>query len=91
MSLLKKQYGNPHKLLASYRKEIKQITKIRPGDAAAYRRLFNFLIMCQTLEYGTQNPLDTPDVVCMILAKIPEYLQDRWNRNMQKIKKVQIN
>ena len=37
MSLLEKQYGNPHKLLASYRKEIKQITKIKPGDAAAYR------------------------------------------------------
>ena len=51
MSLLEKQYGNRHKLLASYRKEIK-------------------------------NPLDTPDVICMILAKIPSYLQDRGNRNM---------
>ena len=25
--LLEKQYGNPHKLLASYKKEIKQMTK----------------------------------------------------------------
>ena len=26
----------------------------------------------------------------MILAKIPGYLQDRWNRNVQKIRKVQM-
>ena len=42
---------NPHKLLASYRKEIKQMTNIKSGDAAAHRRLFNFLIKCQSLEY----------------------------------------
>ena len=90
MRLLEKQYDNPHKLLASYKKEIKQMTKIKPGDAAVYRRLFNFLINCQTLEYGSQNPLDTPNAICMILAKIPGYLQDRWNRNAQKIRKVQM-
>ena len=26
----------------------------------------------------------------MILAKIPGYLEDRWNRNVQKIRKVQM-
>ena len=41
------------------------------------------------LEYGNQNSLETPDVICIILAKIPGYLQDRWNRNVQKIRKVQ--
>ena len=75
--LLERQYGNPHKLLASYRKEIKQMAKIKPGDTAAYRRLFNFLIKCQSLEYGGQNPLDTPDVIFMIFTKIPGCLQDR--------------
>ena len=78
------------KSITGYRKEIKQMTKIKPGDATAYRRLFNFLIKCQSLEYGSHNPLDTPDVICMILAKIPGYLQDRWNRNVQKIRKVQM-
>ena len=90
MRLLEKQCGNPHKLLASYRKDIKQMTKIKPGNAVAYRRLFSFLIKCQSLEYGSQNPLDTPDAICMILAKIPGYLQDRWNRNVQKTRKIQM-
>ena len=64
--------------------------KIKPGDAAAYRRLFNFLIKCQSLECSNQNSLDAADVICIILAKLPGYLQDRWNRNMQKIRKVQM-
>ena len=42
------------------------------------------------MEYGSQNPLDTPDVICMILAKIQRYLQDIWNRNVQKIRKTQM-
>ena len=66
------------------------MTKINPGDAAEYTRLFNFLIKCQSLEYGSQNPLDTPAVICMILAKIPRDLKDKWNRNVQKIRKAQM-
>ena len=90
MKLLERQYGNPFKLLACYRNEIKRMTKIKPGDAAAYRRLFNFLIKCQSLQYSNnQNPLDTPDVICMILSKVPGFLQDRWNRHVHKIKKTQ--
>ena len=80
MNLLEKQYGDPHRLLASYRREIKQMSKIKSGDAVAFRRLFNFLIKCQTMSYSTsKNPLDSPDVICMILSKVPGYLQDRWN------------
>ena len=66
------------------------MTKIKPGDPAANRRLFNFLMKYQSLEHGNQNPLDTPDVICMILAKIPGHLQDRWNRDVQKIRRVQM-
>ena len=45
------------------------MTKIKPGDAAAYRRLLNLLIKYQSLEYGNQNPPDTPGVICLILKK----------------------
>ena len=88
MKLLERQYGNPFKLLAYYRNEIKRMTKIKLGDESAFRRLFNFLIKCQSLQYSNnQNPLDTTDVICMILSKIPEFLQDKWNRNVHKIRK----
>ena len=88
IKLLERQYRNPFKLLACYRNEIKQMTKIIPGDAAAFRRLFSLLIKCQSLQYSNnQNPLDTPDVICMILSKVPGFLQDRWNRHVHKIRK----
>ena len=89
MKLLERQYGNPFKLLACYRNEIKWMTKIKPGDAAAYRRLFNLLIKCQSLQYSNnQNPLDIPDVICMILSKVPGFLQDRWDKHVHKIRKT---
>ena len=90
MNLLEKQSGDPHSLLASYRWVIKQVSKIKPGDAIAFRRLFNFLIKCQTMNYGTsKNPLDSSDIICMILSKVPGHLQDRWNRNVLIIRRTE--
>ena len=55
---------------------------LKPGDAAAFRKLFNFLIKCQTMTVGSKrNPMDTSGMICMILAKLPLHLQGRWNRN----------
>ena len=90
MNLLEKQYEDPHRLLASYRREMKQMFKIKSGDAVAFRRLFNFLIKRQTLSYGTsKNRLDSPDVTCMILSKVPGHLQDKWNRNTFRIRRTE--
>ena len=66
------------------------MTKIKPGDAAVFRRLFNFLIKCQSLQYSNnQNLLDTSDMICIIASKVPVFQQDRWNRYVQKIRKNQ--
>ena len=76
--------------MACYRHETKRMTKIKPGDAADFRRLFNFLIKYKRLQYSNnQNLLDTPNVICMILLKVPVFLQDRWNRHVHKIRKNQ--
>ena len=56
---------------------------LKAGDATAFRKLFNFLIKCQSIESdGHFNPLVTPEIICMVLSKLPLHLQDRWNRNM---------
>ena len=42
------------------------------------------------MSYGTsKNPLDSPDVVCMILSKVPGHLPDRWNRNALRIRRTE--
>ena len=82
VAFLQKKYGNPHTMLSSNRKEIELVQPLKPGDAAAYRKLFNFLIKCQAMRVGSKyNLLDTPEMICMILEKPPLHLQDRWNRN----------
>ena len=55
---------------------------LKARDAAAFRKLFDFLIKCQTMRVGSKhNPLDTPEMICMILAKLPLHLEDIWNQN----------
>ena len=50
IAMLHKQYGNPHALLSSYRKELRQMVPRETGNTTAFRKLFNFLIKCQTNE-----------------------------------------
>ena len=90
MKLLKRQCGNPFKLLKYYRNKIKPMTKTKPGDAAAYKILFNFLIKCQSLQYSkNQNLLYRADEIFMILSNASGFLQHGWNKHVHKIRKTQ--
>ena len=61
---------------------------LKSGDATAFRKLFNFLIKCQTIEVdGHYNPLDTTEIICTVLSKLPLHLQDRWSRNTLRLRR----
>ena len=61
---------------------------LKTGDATAFRTLFSFLIKCQTIEVGCHyNNLNTPDIICMVLSKLPQHLQDTWNRNTLQLRR----
>ena len=67
IALFQKQYGNLHTMLSSYSKEIKLMQPLKPGHAAAFRRLFSFLIKCQTMRVGSKyNLVNTPEMICII-------------------------
>ena len=85
-SLLEKKYGNPHSILAAYRKEIKMWPQLTPADGAAFQKLHNFLIKCESATYGqTWNALDTPEMMCLVLSKVPGHTRERWNRSVMSI------
>ena len=48
VKLLNNRYGNPHYLLASYRKEIRALPPVKPGDASGFRNFYNFVLKCET-------------------------------------------
>ena len=54
--LLNKRYGNPHSLLASYRKEIKLLAPIETVDAISPRKFYNFVLKFKTF---TKRPAQT--------------------------------
>ena len=76
MRILHNRYGDPHKILAVYRKEIKEWSAVKAGDAAGFRRFFNFLVKCKSLlsENKMNILINNPGVICMLLSKLPIYL-----------------
>ena len=78
--ILHQKYGNPYNI-GVYRKEIKLWPQIRIGDGESYQKFYNFLLKCNSITQARKwNPLDTPDVICMLLSKLPGVIRDKWVR-----------
>ena len=76
--VLVEKYGNPYHVMVEYRKEIKAWPILRSCDAEGYQRFYNFLRMCESITRSAQwNQLNTPDVICMLLAKLPGHTRDK--------------
>ena len=88
--LLEKVYGHAHKILASYRKEVKNWQPIKFGDEIVFRRFHNFLLRCESVATNQRwNELDTPDILCMLTSKLPSGIMERWNREVLMIRRQQ--
>ena len=88
--LLEKVYGNPHKIPASYQKEVKNWQPIKLGEAIEFRRFHNFLLRCKSVATNqTPNALNTPDILCMLTSELPSGIMERYNREVPKIRRQQ--
>ena len=77
--MMHKLHGDPHRVIAAYHKEIKQWPQIKPGDAEAYKKFHNFLLKCENITHlQTWNVLGTPEIMCMLLSKLPGGTGDKW-------------
>ena len=86
---LKECYSTPSKTVW---KSTYHVVIIQEGDqtyatfetwrCCSILEIVQFPDQCQTMGVGSKhNSLDTPEIICLILVKLPLYLQDRWNRN----------
>ena len=85
VNLLYRRYGDQHTTLAAYKKEEKEWPQIKVGDAAGFRKFYNFLLTFQSIISGNKWN-DLPDSICMLLSKLPGQLTDRWNREVYSIR-----
>ena len=87
--LLNNRYGNPHYLLALYRKEIKALPFVKPADASGFRKFYSFVLKYETFSKSTVwNALESPETLCVLVSKLLGSIRDRWNR---KVEVVRIN
>ena len=81
-------YGDPHRVIAAYRKELKHWPQAKHGDAEGYRRFPNFLLKCETIiRMQTWNVLGTPEVMCILLSELPGGMRDKWSRKVLGIRR----
>ena len=86
--LLNERFGDPHRITAAYHKEIKQWPQIKAGDADAYGKFQNFLIKFENIDHlQNWNVLNTPDIICMLLSKLPGSARDNWSRKVLAIRR----
>ena len=81
------RFGDPHRLLCEFRKEIKLLPRIKANDSIQYKRFFNLLMKFEhTMSYSRNNWYDSPELLQMLQAKLPIHLQDRWARKAWKFR-----
>ena len=86
--LLEKRYGDPHRIYASYRKEIKNRPPTKYGDAKLYLDVFAFLKKCNSPGAATKwNPMETSDTLCMLVSKLVASLIGRRVKGTDAAKK----
>ena len=89
--LLEKVYGNPHKIIATYKKEIKQWPQIKFGDARAFQKFHTFLLKYRSMSFNQRwNALDSQDILCIIISKLPGGIMERWIRKVLNIRRCQV-
>ena len=77
--LLQQKHGIPYSIMSMYRKEIKAWPQLKNGDGANFQKFYNFLVKCGSItKWREWNPLDIPDVICMLLSKLSGKIRDKW-------------
>ena len=65
-------------IYATYWKKIENWPSVKYRDVRAYCQFFSFFNKCDGV--GNGNTMNTPDVLCLLISKLPLSVADRWNR-----------
>ena len=84
--ILSDRFGNPFLVADAYRKKIGEWPKIPPNDGTSLHKFSDFLMHCQTAMRTVKylNVLDDPDENQRMVRKLPQYLIDRWSREVDR-------
>ena len=88
MKLLNEKYGDPYKVSNAYLKKVNDWPTLRPGDDNALEKLAIFLTQClSAMEFLSYLvTLDHPNNLQCLVKKLPFYQQERWRREVTKLR-----
>ena len=87
-SLREEKYGNPRYIVAACRKKIKSWPRLKPADGTAYEKFYKFLLKCESATYRQNwNTVDTPEMMCLVLSKLPGNSREKWNITVLNIRR----
>ena len=90
-SSLEENYGNQYYIVEAYRKEINSWPQLKPADGTAYKGFHNLLLKREIETYGqNQNTIDTPEIMCLVLSKLPGNSRQKWNRTALNIRRMHL-
>lgn len=89
--MLKKRYGYPRIVLASYPMEVRNWLKLKFDYGNRFRMFYNFLVKYDgEVREHCWNAVNTPDILCMLVSKLPNGLIDKWNIAVYNIHKNHV-
>ena len=60
---------------------------MKNGDGASIQKFYNFLVKCESIAKSREwNPLDTPDMICMLLSKLLGKIRGKWVRPVMDVR-----
>ena len=72
IKMLDDEYGNPHLIHRSYIAELRKWDVIKANDTSAYKKLYRFLLKCQTYKTTYKlTELDSTDIIQTVIRKVP--------------------
>ena len=83
--LLEKMYGNTHRILFSYRKEVKDWPQIKFGDSREFRKFHSFLLKGRSVAANQRwNSLKSSYILCMMTPCRPNREVEQTSAKNQK-------
>ena len=85
--LLERKFGSSFKIAAEYRKQLLDWPRVKTSDAASLNKFETFLLKYQSSMVRIGRASDnSPELLQLLQSKLPNYLQDRWNRTAYKVR-----
>ena len=63
-------------------------SSLKNGDGGSFQKFCIFLVKYESITKSREwNPLDTPNVICMLLLKLIGKIRDKWVRAVMEVRK----